>query len=44
MIKDNSGCIIGFCFLSAYNPFNTFKETAAVTYFITEKYTGKGIL
>ena len=37
VIKD-SDCIIGFCSLSAYNPFSTFKGTATLTYFISEKY------
>lgn len=35
--------IAGFCFLKAYNPHSTFKETAEITYFIKEGFTGKGI-
>ena len=35
--------IVGFCYLSAYNPFETFKRTAKLTYFISEKYVGKGL-
>jgi len=29
--------------LSAYNPFSTFKETANISYFISQNYVGKGI-
>ena len=35
--------IVGFCFLRAYNPFPTFKETAEITYFIDKDFKGKGI-
>jgi len=35
--------VVGFCFLSAYNPFSTFKETANISYFISQNYVGKGI-
>jgi len=35
--------VIGFCFLSAYSPFSTFKETANISYFISQNYVGKGI-
>lgn len=35
--------IVGFCFLSPYNPLPTFKATAAVTYFISKDYTGRGL-
>ena len=35
--------VIGFCQLSAYNPFPTFSKTACLTYFIENEYTGKGI-
>lgn len=34
---------IGFCQLSSYNPFSTFKELACLTYFISPDYTGKGL-
>ncbi|MDO9679655.1 MAG: N-acetyltransferase family protein [Bacteroidales bacterium] len=37
------GNIVGFCYLSAYNPHSTFKETAQITYFISKEFTGKGI-
>ncbi len=35
--------VVGFCFLSAYNPFSTFNETANITYFISQDYVSKGI-
>lgn len=35
--------IIGFCFLKAYNPLPTFKETAEITYFIAKDSVGAGI-
>ncbi|MGN0145308.1 MAG: GNAT family N-acetyltransferase, partial [Clostridium sp.] len=39
----NDDEVIGFCFLSPYNFFSTFKNTAAITYFISKDYTGQGI-
>lgn len=35
--------VTGFCWLSAYNPFSTFKETATISYFIAQNNVGKGI-
>lgn len=35
--------VVGFCFLRAYNTFSTFKNTAEISYFINEKYSGKGL-
>lgn len=35
--------IVGFCYLSSYNPLSTFSETAVITYFIDKEHTGKGI-
>ncbi len=35
--------VAGFCSLSAYNPFSTFKETATISYFIAQDYVGKDI-
>ena len=35
--------VVGFCFFSAYSPFSTFKDTANITYFISQAYVGKGI-
>lgn len=42
VIKSDDG-IVGFCFLRAYNPFPTFKNTAEISYFINEKHSGKGL-
>lgn len=30
-------------FLRAYNPFPTFKNTSEISYFINDKYSGKGL-
>jgi len=38
-----SGKVVGFCFLRAYNPFPTFRETAEITYFLEKDEVGKGI-
>ena len=38
-----NNCVVGFCMLSPYNPFQTFKSTACITYFIADEYTGKGL-
>ncbi len=35
--------IIGFCFLNAYNPLPSFKESAVITYFIDKNFKGKGV-
>lgn len=35
--------VVGFCFLRAYSPFPAFKDTAEISYFIDEKYSGKGL-
>lgn len=43
VIDSENDEVIGFCMLSAYNPFSTFKETATITYFISKDYVGKGI-
>ncbi|MGM9531013.1 GNAT family N-acetyltransferase [Intestinibacter sp.] len=43
-IKDmDDNCVVGFCQLSPYSPFSTFKSTACISYFIDDKYTGKKI-
>ena len=39
----NTQDVIGFCSLSAYHPFSSFRSTAAITYFITPNYTGQGL-
>lgn len=35
--------IVGFCFLRPYMPHTTFNETAEITYFIKDQFTGKGL-
>jgi L-amino acid N-acyltransferase YncA len=35
--------VAGFCFLRPYSPFSTFKESAEITYFIKQDFTGRGI-
>lgn len=42
-VKDGNGEVLGFGFLRVHNPMPVFSETAEVTYFISEEYTGKGI-
>ena len=34
---------VGFCFLRAYHPLPTFKETCEITYFIAPEFTNKGV-
>ena len=41
VLKKDNNSIIGFCQLSKYNPFSTFKSTANITYFISKDYTRK---
>ena len=43
VLKKDNNSIIGFCQLSKYNPFSTFKSTANITYFISKDYTRKGL-
>lgn len=43
IINSKNQEVIGFCFLNAYHEFQTFKETATVSYFIAPEYTGEGI-
>lgn len=43
VIKSDEGTVIGFCLLRPYNPFPVFRETAEVTYFIKNEFTGMGI-
>ena len=35
VLKKDNNSIIGFCQLSKYSPFSTFKNTANITYFIS---------
>jgi len=41
--KDETGNVIGFGLLHAYNPFPVFSHTAELTYFIRPEWTGRGI-
>lgn len=43
IIDSENDEVLGFCMLSAYNPFSTFKETATISYFISKDHVGKGI-
>jgi L-amino acid N-acyltransferase len=43
VLNPEANDVIGFCWLSVYNPFPTFKETANISYFITPDKIGKGI-
>lgn len=43
VVDCRTGEVIGFCFLSAYKPVPTFRETATITYFITPSHLGRGI-
>ncbi len=38
-----TGEVVGFCFLSAYKPMPTFRETATITCFIAPSRLGQGI-
>ena len=35
--------VIGFCLLRPYSPFSSFRETAEISYFISEEYVGMGL-
>lgn len=41
-VKNNDE-VIGFCFLSPYNFFSTFKNTATISYFLSKDYVGQGL-
>lgn len=43
VVDRQAGEVVGFCFLSAYKPIPTFRETATITYFIAPSHLGKGI-
>lgn len=43
VVDCRTGEVVGFCFLSAYKPVPTFRETATVTYFIAPSHLGRGI-
>ena len=42
-VKEESGAVVGFGLLHAYNPFPVFSGTAELTYFIKPEWTGRGI-
>jgi phosphinothricin acetyltransferase len=43
VVKDADGTVVGFAFMSAFFPIQTFERTAAITYFIKPEHTRKGI-
>lgn len=43
VVDRQAGEVVGFCYLSAYKPVPTFRETATVTYFISPSHLGQGI-
>lgn len=43
VVDRQAGEVVGFCFLSAYKPVPTFRETATITYFIAPTHLGLGI-
>ena len=40
---DKGDMVVGFGFMRAHHPLETFRRTAEITYFIMPKYTRKGI-
>ena len=42
-VTDAADEVLGFCFLSAYNPFPTFRKTAKFSCFIAPDFRGQGI-
>jgi L-amino acid N-acyltransferase YncA len=43
VVKDGSGKIVGFAFMSSFHPVETFRKTAAISYFIMPGHTRKGV-
>lgn len=43
VVKDSSGKIVGFAFMSSFHPVETFRKTAAISYFILPEHTRKGV-
>lgn len=43
VIKEGSGEIVGFAFLSSFHAVDTFRKTAAISYFILPSHTRKGV-
>jgi phosphinothricin acetyltransferase len=42
-IKTGAGQTVGFAFLRAFHPAETFQRTAEITYFILPEHTGQGL-
>jgi phosphinothricin acetyltransferase len=43
IVRDDSGKIVGFAFMSSFHPVETFRKTAAISYFILPGHTRKGV-
>jgi len=43
IVRDDSGKIVGFAFMSSFHPVDTFRKTAAISYFILPEHTRKGV-
>ena len=43
VMDPQAGEVVGFCYLCAYKPVPTFRETATITYFIAPSHLGQGI-
>ena len=43
VVKDGKGKVVGFAFLSSFHSVDTFKRTAAISYFILPQHTRKGV-
>lgn len=43
VVKDRSGKVVGFAFMSSFHPVDTFRKTAAISYFILPEHTRRGV-
>jgi phosphinothricin acetyltransferase len=43
VVKEDSGEVVGFAFMSSFHPVDTFRKTAAISYFILPSHTRKGV-
>jgi len=43
IVRDDSGKIVGFAFMSSFHAVETFSKTAAISYFILPEHTRKGV-
>ncbi|MGD9100691.1 MAG: GNAT family N-acetyltransferase [Anaerolineae bacterium] len=43
VVKDDSGEVVGYAFLSSYHPADSFRRTTKIAYFIMPEHTGKGL-